>query len=219
MSKPHIPPRRRVDGIGEALVAGPKTLRPPLDLDDFGCMECALRVVLRTPAGEVRSAALYLDATPGRESDVLAPMLRAARWDRRGDLRRATGGKLDWPAVEVRLARLEPSSVEAMVRVLRERFPVQALPSDLAFTPVLSADAGCTARLYFRDGPRRVDYQAPVPDAGVEELAAVLDGLLPLGEPVALDAGWREQYDYDLDRGHPGGLWSWDYTPPGAPRA
>jgi hypothetical protein len=215
VSKPHIPPRRRVDGIGEALVAGPRTLRPPLDLDDFGCLECALRVVLRTPAGEMRSAALYLDATPGRETEFLPPMLRATRWDRRGDLRRATGGKLDWPAVAVRLARFEPSDVEGMLRMFRERLSAaRMMPNNVALAPSLAPDAGCTARLYYRDGARRTEYQAPLPDAGVEDLAGALEGLLSLGDPVAPGDGWRELYDYDLDRGHPGSLWAWDYRAP-----
>ena len=97
MPKPQLQIRRRVTGVGEALLQGPFNLRPPPELDDYGWLERELGLVLRTPVGIAISAAVYVDATPEREECVVPPILRVAQWTRRADIRRATAH--DAPAI------------------------------------------------------------------------------------------------------------------------
>lgn len=204
MTRPNIPNRQRIDGIGTALVDGPRSVRPPEEVDDYGWLEPAARIVLQTPAGVVRSLALFVDATAGRDEHYLPPVLRAAEWDRRTDLRRATGPGLAWPGVVVRLLR---AGDDAAARVDETVADVQRR---LAARPL-----GCRLRVFARDEARCLELEAPAwrdDDDGLSAaLDAALDRIPALGVPLDVAAGWRERYPYDLARGHESGPWEWDY--------
>ncbi|HET7456687.1 MAG TPA: hypothetical protein VFJ74_03465 [Gemmatimonadaceae bacterium] len=228
MTRPNIPERQRIDGIGGALVDGPRSLRPPDDEDDYGWLEPAARIVLQLPDGRVRSLALFVDATAGRDEHFIPPVLRAAEWDRRGDLRRATGSGLAWPAVAVRLLHAGDEAAVAVDETLADvQRRLAARPfvargaghaPDARTADAAARPRGCTLRVFARDEARCLELEAPAwrDDDGLgEALAAAMDRIASLGEPLDVNDGWRERYAYDLTRGHESGPWTWDYRPRG----
>lgn len=57
---PHIRTRHRVARVGNLLVEGPFSIRPPREMDDYGWLECDLRLT-HWRDGIIESAAVYVD--------------------------------------------------------------------------------------------------------------------------------------------------------------
>ena len=57
---PHIRTRHRVARVGNLLVEGPFSIRPPREMDDYGWLECDLRLTHWRDV-IIESAAVYVD--------------------------------------------------------------------------------------------------------------------------------------------------------------
>jgi hypothetical protein len=213
--------------IGNLLVDGPFSIRAPREVDDYGWLECDLRLTHKH-GGVTESVAVYVDDSVNREAHFLEPVIRYVRWERVMDIRRALAGEITWPTATVILsyfpnARTEVDRLmrDVQTRLTRVPFAVTGLVTDRSVPDATPDDRG-EVEVFARNGVQRIEVSTWAADDGGLH-AAVINGigaLRPLLRPLALD-GWSESYAHDLLSTELGGLRRWDYRRPtdGAPAA
>lgn len=224
---PHIQTRHRVVRIGSLLVEGPFSIRPPREADDYGWLECDLRLT-HWNGGLSESVAVYVDDSLNREEDFLEPVIRYVHWEKVRDIRRALVGEITWPTATVALSYFREARTE-VDRLMRD---VQAHLTGVPFSATgLVADRSVPDRtrddrgeveVYARNGVQRIEISTWAADDGGLHTAAIngIAALKALLRPLALD-GWSENYAHDLLSEEFGATRRWDYRPPtnGAPGA
>jgi hypothetical protein len=218
----HIQNRHRVARIGRLLIDGPFSIKPPESLDDYGWLECDLRVT-HWAADAVHSAAIYVDDSMNRDADFLPPLLRYVEWNRAADLRAASEGAIQWPTATVTLSYIDQArdEIDALIRRLQTRlgslpFSVFGLSVDRSI-PAVPSDHRGRISLYSRNGIQSVEFHAPTSDrdAGLsDDMLAAVRALQGLRRPFRLGEGWRESYPYPLDASELGPSHWWDYRKP-----
>jgi hypothetical protein len=218
---PHIRTKRRVVRVGNLLVEGPFSIRPPRDVDEYGWLECDLRLT-QVSDGVITSVAVYVDDSMNREEDFLEPVLRHVRWQRAEDVRRALAGEISWPTATVTLSHFGTAraDVDLLMREIQGRlstapFIVTGLVTDRS-VPNAEPDPRGEIQVFARNGVQRVEVATwAAEDAGLHSVAAdAIASLSRLMQPLRLD-GWRETYSHQLDSDTLGGLYYWDYGRPG----
>lgn len=212
---------RRLKRIAGALIEGPRVLHPPEELDSFGWLYPDLRLIHYQGLITRRSVAIYTDDTMNRGANFLKPVIRAAHWEGRRDLRVAV--LPEWPSVVVTLSYFE----DHRALVTEQIKAIQAALRQLPFVPYgLSAERDGptigeedwlnTLKIYTNNGGgQSVEFHSPVLPAGdplTEQFFAVFDGLLALMQPFAWD-GWYEGYNTDPTYMDPGQSWYWHGQP------
>jgi hypothetical protein len=218
---PHIKTRHRVVRVGNLLVEGPFSIRPPQEVDEYGWLECDLRLT-QSVAGVVTSVAVYVDDSMNREEDFLPPVLRHTTWERAEDIRRALAGEISWPTATVRLSHVgnAQAEVDRVMRDVQARlgsapFVVTGLVTNRA-VPNAEPDPRGEIQVFARNGIQRVEVATRAAEDGGLHSAAVdaIASLTKLIEPISLE-GWRETYSQDLRSEALSGLHYWDYRRPG----
>jgi len=204
------------------LIEGPFSIKAPSHIDDYGWLECQLRLT-HWAGGIVEAVAVYVDDSMNREDGFLAPLLRHVRWERSEDQRRAMTGELHWPTAVISLTPLSEhrAAVDSLIHEILSRatsLPVVpfGLSAERAVPEVDIDDRGKIA-MFVSNGVQNIEFGAPTSgtDAGLSNL--VLHGiaaLRALNSPLALELGWRESYPYPLSADDIGGSHWWDYRVP-----
>lgn len=201
------------------LVDGPFSIKPPTELDDYGWLECQMRLT-HWAGGVVESAAVYVDDSMNREEGFLTPLLRHVRWEQANDLRRAIAGELEWPTAVISLTPIHEhrAAADALVReIFRHAASLPLVPFGLSVdraVPEIDIDDRGRLLLFVSNGVQNVEFSAPTSgaDAGLSDVC--LHGIATLREmvrPMALDVGWRESYPYPLSATDLGGSHWWRY--------
>lgn len=214
--------RARISRLGLDLIDGPFSIRPPAETDDYGWLECDLRLVIRSRAdGNPESVSVYVDDSANREEGFIRPLIRHAIWhDMAGDLRRAAAGEQLWPGVAVTIGHFDRAEdVDVIIRELQGRlcappFAVMGLVPDRAIPEIECDHDRGRMRLYSRNGVQSLEYESPAlqNDGGfTDAFFAAFSALRGAIQPLEAD-GWSESYQYDPDDLPDGGaFWRWDY--------
>ena len=196
--------------MGRAMVAGPRALFPPLELDDFGWLEPQLRISTGSSQLE-RSVALFADDTVNRDDGFLEPVVRFARWDRASDL----NNKVAWPSIDVRFGHIRNwQRVDDMARSLPAAISAAHFAafgiSRVRDVPELNwAKPQSEFEVELLNGLQRIVVASPSLEGdplttAVAEAWSVLESEF---REFSAD-GWRERYSYDLSTVAP--LQPWD---------
>jgi hypothetical protein len=214
-----ISARHHVARVGNLLVEGPFSIRPPDSVDDYGWLECQLRLTHWTDES-VESAAVYVDDSMNRQEAFLSPVIRHLRWTKAQDLQSAAAGELRFPNVSVSLSYFAgaETEVDALIRGVQTRLSHPPLvPSGLTTdrsVPDLPGDFRSRVMAYASNGAQGVEYRAwssPADNGLSEAIVTGIARLRSLISPLDLAAGWRESYPYALTSADLGSSWWWDY--------
>ena len=211
-----------------AIVAGPYSIWPPRSRDPIGWLVPSLRLTRcwRQPHPE-ESIAVYTDGTANRKKRFLPPLLRWARWDRLGDLRRVQEDGNPWPVVLVRVGTIGdwPSVASFAKRVQRQlrRAPLGVCFSARRDTPALRVPRSFSwLGVRASNGLQTMDYESPA-IAGDRLTSLIVEGFKLLAETLEPTStrGWEEWYDTDPTARPTGRLGGWTrrYTRAGLTRA
>lgn len=202
--------------IGAKIVKGPLALFPPVQVDDYGWMECDFRIIKYAADDKVQeSVSIYTDDTMNREEGFLPPIIRSCSWARGDDI----DGKNKWPSIMVGLGDI--SSIDSASEILRN---LQRSLSKIKFGILgvsLSRDMAkveCNHKkdrfdIFIRNGIQAIEYSScSIHDDEYTKLVfesyeKLLNLLVPNHE-----IGWKERYEYNLDENCPTDMWEWQYN-------
>jgi hypothetical protein len=218
----HIQRRYRLSRIGHALLKGPFSLKPPAALDDYGWLECTLRIQWASQSlGPMESIAVMVDDSVNRDADFLPPLLRLVRWTPGEDYARAKAEPLAWPSVEVTLGRIRDwSQVQEYARELQQAlvnssFEPYGISAERGYPDLPYATEGGRYEVFTSNGVQALELATPAlagPGGHLTRLLASGRRLL-LEQLEPFDAtGWVESYPADLLHDLPEGraYWRWE---------
>lgn len=215
---------RRVHRIGSKIIHGPEAIHPPANIDDFGWVECDLRLQITSLDGKwEESIAIYTDCTMNRYEDYLKPVIRHAQWHRRKDQVRALRAEITWPEIEISLSYFHEhyDSVDTLIRQIQSElisipFAISGLTTEREGPelPEIEHPDGGYITIYSRNGTQSIEFATPmlVNNQLTTIFSQSFSQLKSLVTPLSKE-GWREVYYRNLDNTEPGEIWYWDYVP------
>ena len=201
---------------------GPVSLSPPAAVDDYGWLECALRIMWM-PGGfnPAETVSLFVDDSANREADFLPPVIRMARWTALDDYERAKFEPLEWPSVAVTLGRVrdwpqvQAYASELQLALQAAPFEPYGVSGERGYPELEPAAGGGRYSVLASNGLQVLELTTPAlagSGSRLTELVAtgrrLLADQLERFEPL----GWIESYEHDLTHSFPDGraFWGWE---------
>ncbi len=207
--------RRRCVQIANELIDGPLAIIPPQHEENYGWMECDLRIVIiENNYSWMDSVALYTDDSMNKASDFFFPVLRVCSWQREKDM----PGDNKKPSINITLNSIvnEQSISDCIFNLQKELSSMSFIAHGL----IKERNGVCVERdnnlpqfrIYMRNGNQTIDYRsAPiVDDVFTKHVFRLFDFLKDQAKEFD-KSGWQERYRTNLDEQLPEDMWDWKY--------